>query len=58
MEPTSTSITQLIENIEQSMLLLTHMAEDTDVSAMLTDSELYLIKDLAAILDAHKDNTP
>ena len=56
MEPTSTSITQLIENIEQSMLLLTHMAEDTDVSAMLTDNELYLIKDLAVILDAHKDN--
>ena len=57
MEPTSTSITQLIENIEQSMLVLISMSEDTDVSAMLTDNELYLIKDLAVILDAHKDNT-
>ena len=50
MEPTSTSITALLENIEASVAVLANMAEDSDVSAMLTDEELDYVSHLNAII--------
>ena len=51
MNESTTDISELFKNIQESAMLLQHIAEDTDISAMLTEDETTLVAGICQLFN-------